>query len=590
MINKNRFTIKIGGESGQGINSIGEILAKALKNAGYKVFAYREYPSLIRGGCASYQIDLSDNAINSSSENCDLLVCLSRVSVYKYLWSVNKNGGIIHILPKVVFSDVLKKDSLRSDISEKDFFEKNNITVEHIDANSIAKEIGGSSIFANIILAGLIWKLIKQEEAILKKQVTKQFAKKEDLIDENIKSLSAGYNLETSLPEFSLSFRKVNDWEQSLIISGNEGMALGAIAGGTRAYYAYPMTPATSILANMAKFQHESKTLIKQAEDEITAVQMAIGSMYMGTRALVATSGGGFDLMTESISLSGMTETPLVLILAQRAGPATGLPTWTGAADLNIALYAGHGEYPRCVLAASDVKSAFSLIQHALNIAEEYQMPVIILTEKQIAESLYNIKKLPKPIEIKRGLVSQERLEKLESKDRFRFTKSGVSPRWLPGVPQKTYIANSDEHTTEGKMTEEADETTKMIDKRMRKLNTLLEHLPDPKLIGEENVDTIFIGWGSVNGTMEDVVAILEKEGSHKIAYLHYDYIYPLKTELLLKIQKSKKRIILIENNMTGQLGQLITRETGYVFKEKLLKYNGRPFFIEDVLNYLNIK
>ena len=216
MINKNRFSIKIGGESGQGINSIGEILAKALKNSGYKVFAYREYPSLIRGGCASYQIDFSDNEINSSSESCDLLVCLGRVSIHKYLWNVNKGGNIIHILPRVNFSDVPKKDSLKPDISENSFFEKNDITVEYVDANKIAKDIGGSTIFANIVLAGLVWKLIKQEKEILEKQVKKQFAKKKDLIDENIKSLSAGYKLQTKLSTYSIPFKKTSDWDESL--------------------------------------------------------------------------------------------------------------------------------------------------------------------------------------------------------------------------------------------------------------------------------------------------------------------------------------------------------------------------------------
>jgi 2-oxoglutarate ferredoxin oxidoreductase subunit alpha len=571
-----RFAIKFGGESGQGINSLGEILAKALKNTGYKIFGYREYPSLIRGGYASYQIDIGNDAINSSSQFCDILVCSSRRSIYQYLKDMRQNGILIHTLTAVTFKP-----------EEQEFIKSHNIQVKYIDALTLAKEQGGNALMSNMILLGALSEIIGLELDAVENIVNEQFANKPKLLEIDLKCLKVGHNL--NIADYHLNLQKFDGWHDSKIITGNHAIALGAISAGARAYYSYPMTPASSILTYLAETSHESGMLVKQAEDEITAAQMTLGSMHMGTRAFTGTSGGGFDLMTETISLAGIIETPLVLVLAQRPGPATGLPTWTSAGDLNLAIHAGHGEYPRIVISASDFDSAYSLIQNAFDLAEKFQTPVILLTEKQIAEGLYNVHDLPQDIEINRYLVNENELTNKSTLKRYQITENGISPRWLPGSELPQYNANGDEHDEIGDVNEESLNAKLIAEKRMKKTELIKMSLPDPILYGENDADITFIGWGSVKPVINDVRDILNQNNSGiKINYLHFDYLFPLKTELLLNVLKNSKRPVLVENNYLGQLGQLITSETGFQFSEKLLKYDGRPFFVEDILNFIN--
>ncbi len=305
---------------------------------------------------------------------------------------------------------------------------------------------------------------------------------------------------------------------------------------------------------------------------------MTMGSMYMGTRAFTATSGGGFDLMSETISASGITETPLVIVLGQRPGPSTGVPTWTSASDLDVALNTGHGEFPRCILSTSGVIDAYELIQKAFNIAEQFQIPVIVLTEKQNAESFFNISKLPKALKIIRGFKS--------GKNRYEILENGISPRWIPQKGNKTYLINSDEHTQEGLSTENPKDVIQMSEKRMRKLITLKNTLPEPKYFGSVNTNTVFVGMGTASNAVLDVINILDKD----IGFLQYQYIYPCRYDKILQLEQQGKRLILIENNQTGQFGKLIKRECGYEFKEKFLKFDSRPFFVEDILDFLKEK
>lgn len=570
----NRIVIKIAGQSGQGINSLGEILARGLKNSGYHIFAYREYPSLIKGGYASYQIDVSDDPISSSSLSCHLLVCISRQSIGQYLSTLKPSGILIHSLPKLSLTP-----------AQVEFIAKNQIKVEYVDAQALAMQIG-KLLFVNVILASVVWKLLGQDLQTFKTEVADQFDKKPELLAQNYQAIEMGFNLDLKLTGLALQFTKKTDWYKSYVITGNAALALGALGAGVRAFYSYPMTPSSSILTYLADFSHETGMLIKQAEDEITAVQMTAGSMFMGTRALVATSGGGFDLMTETISMSAMTETPLVCIIAQRPGPGTGLPTWTANSDLNLAVYAGHGEFVRCVVAASDINSAYSTVQSAFNLAEQFQIPVLVMTDKQIAEALYNIEQLPANLPITRHLLNESELLEIKAEDRYKYSEDGISPRWLPGQSLATFDANSDEHLADGSTTEEAQLAQTMYQKRLNKLNSLLAVLPEPELLGAQEPEILLVGWGSAKSAIVDALTILSKsQNAPKISYLHYEYLFPLKTEKLLSLIKDR-RVVLIENNYLGQLGRLIRQETGYEFSEKILKYDGRPFFIEDILNY----
>jgi 2-oxoglutarate ferredoxin oxidoreductase subunit alpha len=573
-----RNVIKVAGESGQGVNSLGSILTKALCKTGYHIFGYREYPSLIKGGHASYQIDISDKEIKSSSAKCQLLVCTSRSSVHAYLMTLADGGILIHSQPRLIFTP-----------EETAFIHDHRIEVIHLEAREMSKAAGGNELTANMVLLGFTWQLLGLDLETLNSVVSLEFADKPKVLEADVKCLAVGYEFaHEQKPDGQIDIQAKPKQEHNLLVSGNEALSLGVISAGVRAYFSYPMTPSSDILTYLAETSHETGMLIKQAEDEITAAQMAVGSMYMGTRALVATSGGGFDLMTETLSLAGMLENPFVAVIGQRPGPATGLPTWTSSGDLNLAVYAGHGEFARCVLAASDAESAHVLIQKAFNISEKFQIPVILLTEKQIAESTFNIRAFPPALSIERNLAPEFTWQQLKPEDRYKDSTTGISIRWLPGESDATFDANSDEHWEDGSITEEADKAQVMMEKRMKKYHTLLAEIPEPTEYGHVNADISFIGWGSVKNTIQDVISLASKQSNlPKINYLHFDHIYPLKTDRLKEFVYNNKKIVLIENNYQGQLGKLISQEIGYQFEHKLLKYDGRPFFIEDILHYV---
>ena len=569
-----RVSVKFGGASGQGINTIGVLLVRALKREGQRVFAYREYPSLIKGGVASYQVDFSNKEINSSSRYCDILLAFTPRSLNEYLKDVKKNGIVVYDQKDVNLTD-----------EQKLYIEKKNISLIFLDSENIALEAGGTKIMSNVVMLGFLWRILELEVEILVDVVLTHFENKNIDLRAEESCIKAGYTSATFRPEYTKKIdipkKEILRSNNGYVMTGNDAVCLGAISAGVRAYYAYPMTPSTSIFKYMGEHAKETGMLVKQAENEITAVQMAMGSMYMGTRALVATSGGGFDLMSETISCAGESETPLVVILSQRTGAATGLPTWTGASDLKLALKASHGEFPRVVIATSDARSSYTLIQKALNIAEVYQLPVILLMEKQISESVFNFKEMPRVEKIERGLA--EEVE--EEMQRYQITDTGISPRWVPSKEKKPYLANSDEHSENSSSIEDSEGTIAMTDKRFKKLETLAKELPEPTLYGDKNPDLVFVGWGSVKNTVLD--AMETDKDSRKIGYLHYEYISPFKTEKLEELIAQNKRLVLIENNQTGQLGNYIKENIGYEFKEKLLKYNGRPFFVEDILDFL---
>ncbi len=585
-----RTTIKIAGESGMGLVSVGMILAKTLKKMGFYLTMDREYPSLIKGGHSNLQIDFDDEPLYALSTTVDMVMALDRAGLEAYVKVIRKGGVLIH--------GYEKRDQIKD--LEQSAHER-GVKLVYLPARQVAYSFGGNELMVNMVLLGMLWRVLGFEPEVLESFVQEQFVNKPKLLEIDLQCVRVGYAGEfkdekVEFPKFSIKVPAKKP--ETILVDGNLSLALGAIHAGVRAYYVYPMSPSSSIFTHLANFSSETKMVVKQAEDEITAAQMAIGSMFMGTRALTATSGGGFDLMTETVSLAGMTETPLVVVVAQRPGPATGLPTWTAQSDLNLAVYAGHGEYARIVVACSDPLSCFELIQHAMNLAEEYQTLVVVLTEKVIAEMqvtvpIFSQKKIP----IKRGLVSEERLKDIVAADRFRINDSGVSKRWMPCSSDVFYFGNGDEHREDGVLTEEADECKAMYAKRMRKLHTIESALPEPEVFGvKKNADISFIGWGSTKNAMRDVIRECE-EGGVKVNYLHYEYVYPVKVERLVKFLKENKNVCLIEGNYLGQLGELLKaklQEVGvlFAFEKRFLKYDGRPFFVEEVKKFVerNIK
>lgn len=579
---RTRTVLRVCGESGMGLKSVAEILTKALKRLGFYVYADREYPSLIKGGHSFVQLDFSVDPVHSMSLKADLMLALDFSGLDTYMDEMRPGTMVLHS-----FEHHERVVGLEDRAAQAGF------TLEYLPAKTIARELGGNDLVINMVMIGYSWGLLRLPIEPLRQAVTEQFADKPALLAIDLKCIERGYALAQEHPKPpSFSIRLPDSIPEKILLDGNMALALGAIQAGVRAYYAYPMSPSSSILTHLAEFAHTTGMVVKQAEDEITAAQMAVGSMFMGTRALVATSGGGFDLMTETVSLAGMIENPLVIVIAQRPGPATGLPTWTAQADLLMAIHSGHGEYPKIVVACSDATSCYEQIQHAFNWAETYQCVVLVLTEKVIGEALSMVDPFPHgTIPIQRGLVDfSDGVTKVYSEERYAFTPSGVSKRWIPGSSPAYYYANGDEHGPDGTVTEEADEAAAMIDKRMRKEATLLEAIPEPRVVGPEAEASLsVIGWGSTRWVMQDVVAWYEERGI-RVNYLHFDVVYPLKTERVTRFFKENPNVFLLEGNYRGQLGQMIEQSTGLRFADKLLKYDGRPFFFEEVVGWLESK
>ncbi len=637
-----RSVIKIAGESGS-LSTAGNIVINALSQQDLYIYSEREFPSLIKGGRANVQINYSNRPIHSMSHIIPVGVALDREGVLDCLDTLTNGGILIHGFDR--WNKVIK------DLVDR--AESKNLQVLEIPAREIATENGGGIIMVNTVLMGVLFQVLGLSFELLENSLRKELSKKPALLETNIRCARAGFEykvekelnktiipnlvkgplvrkkeLSESPSEFTyggilkqvqddndLGFRK-----KQLFMDGNSAIALGSITAGCRAYYAYPMSPATTVLVQLAKWADKSGMLIKQAEDEITAVQMALGSMHAGTRAFTTTSGGGFDLMTETVSLSGIIETPLVVAISQRPGPGTGLPTWTAQGDLSLAIHSGHGEYAKCVIACSDPVSCYENIQLAFNIAEKYQIPVILLTEANIAMSSVTVdENALVPIKIERSLINTNFLNQaadapkkfndsnselsnegilkqvqddssskiyFDNSNRYDITDSGISPRWIPGSSSKTYYANGDEHWVDGTITEDKEMAGTMYMKRIKKLTTLLEDLPQPEIFGvSDTADVSFVGFGSTKNTILDAMDILSQTNpGFKINYLHYNFVYPLRTEKLLEFITNNTNIILIEGNATGQLGELITAKTGYKFENKMLKFNGRPFYLEEVL------
>lgn len=598
-----RFTFKVVGAAGQGINSIGEIVSKGLKRAGYCVFGYREYPSLIKGGHCSYQIDVSGDEIRSTETKVDMLIALNHYGLALNLHELRERGVIVHQTPDWKFSE-----------EEQASLQARSITVIFLPVDQILATLKAKSILGNVLMTAFVWKLLRQDPETLKQLVTEQFGHKKDLLDLNLRCIDEGMKeAEQYSDHLRLKLQKAKaKWKDHLLVTGSQAMGLGAVHAGVRLYAGYPMTPASPLLSFIAELQNETGMVIKQAEDEITAAQMVSGAMFMGTRALTATSGGGFDLMSETISLNAIIENPTVFVLAQRPGPATGLPTWTAQGDLLMAVFTSHGEFARCVLSVSDAADCFSLMSDAFNIAERYQISVIVLTDKQIAEALYTEKPFDqKETKIDRGLLvtDPKKLSKLKSSDRYNHeAKDGIAPRWLPGSDAATYCAQGDEHAPDGTVDETAENAKQQFDKRLRKQEALMKSLPEPELFvvqggailqaqgDKQHVDVLLVGWGSTKGPVLDVMEDLSPtpnpspEGGGEpmsVGYLHYTYLWPLKTERFEELANKAKRVILVEGNALGQLGILLRQTCGREISERILKYDGRPYFVDELQSLL---
>src|SRR3984957_15677320 len=445
-----RISIKIVGASGQGLNSIGAIVAKGLKRSGYCVFGYREYPSLIKGGHASYQLDVSNERVRSTETKVSVLVALNHHGLELNIEELKEGGIVLHVTPGWHFPERHQK-----------LIKERSLRVLYFPVDEILTRLNGKAILSNVLLTAFVWSMLGREVDALKSLVREKFAKKKALLELNMRCIDEGYSFaDPGKGKISIGLPLPNkEFSSQLLVTGSEAMGLGAMHAGVRLYAGYPMTPSSPLLSFIADLENKTHMVVKQAEDEITAAQIVSGAMYMGTRALTATSGVGFDLMSETVSLNAMIENPTVFVLAQRPGPATGLPTWTAQGDLLQAVNTGHGEFARCVLCVSTSQDAFDLMPIAFNLAEQFQISVIVLTEEQIAEALYTQEPYDlQKAEIQRGklVTDPEKLKALKSSDRYDpNAEGGISSRWLPGAAAAaTYCAQGDEHDASGAVSE----------------------------------------------------------------------------------------------------------------------------------------
>jgi 2-oxoglutarate/2-oxoacid ferredoxin oxidoreductase subunit alpha len=387
-----------------------------------------------------------------------------------------------------------------------------------------------------------------------------------------------GYEIGKELMDsgrISIQIDRNHDVKDELLLDGTAAVGLGCIAGGCKFMASYPMTPSTPLQVFIAANAEKFGMVFEQAEDEIAAINMAIGGFYAGARSMVATSGSGFALMEEAVGLSGMIETPVVIYIGQRPGPAVGLPTRTSQEDLNLALYSGPGEFPRIIFAPGNLQDAFYLSQKAFNLADQYQTPVFILSDQYFADVFYN--EINFDLE---GLAVENYTIKTNSDyKRYEITDSGISPRGIPGFGEGLVVVDSDEHDEEGHLTENLDMRIQMVDKRLRKLKGIKDDIIAPELVGDLDYSTLIIGWGSSYGAIKEA---LDKFKNDKISFLYFKQVYPLHPSTEKTLKKAKKTIIF-ENNAQGQFADLIKLKTGFEIDKKVLKYNGMPFSVEDI-------
>jgi len=567
------YTIKIGGEAGQGIQTIGETLGHVFARAGFQVFTNQDYESRVRGGHNTYQVRLADRPVLAPKDAVDIIVALDKESIRLHEQELTPRGQIIY-----------DSDTLKERHDKPAFLD--------IPFARLALEHGGDKIMANTVATGAVLGMLGMDLGILRGIIDETFRKKgEKVITANRNAAVAGFDhaIKGCL-KCSFAVAVDDKAEARMLVGGTESIALGALASGVKFYSAYPMTPSTGIMNYLAGKEKEYGLVVEQAEDEIAAINMALGASFAGVRAMTGTSGGGFALMVEGVSLAAMTETPIVIALGQRPGPATGLPTKTEQGDLPMALHAGHGEFPRFIFAPGTPEQAFFQTNKAFDLAEKYQVPAFVLFDTYLADTQwtsrgFDLGRLRNTDYRLRG----EAFQKLASYQRHAYTANGVSPLAVPGEAKHLVVTDSDEHTEDGHIAEDGPTRVNMTEKRLfAKLPAMQEEIAPPFLYGDHDPDVVVACWGSLYGLLREAVDDLSRSAS--VAMLHFSELYPFpgtgKFDYLTLLNKAKVTIC-VEQNATGQFSRLMRTEKGYDFDALLTKYDGRPYTVESLVKNL---
>ncbi len=559
------IVILVGGEAGQGLVTVGQLMAKALVRAGYEVCVTQDYLSRIRGGHNTFAIRVGLDAFHAPCEKVDILVALDAQTVG--LHRAQLTPGAI----------VLADEAF--DLGGADA----GLNVLRVPFRSLAAKPS----LDNIVALGVLGSALCKDITLLEDQLRGMFAKKgPEVLDQNLAALRAAYDwTRAQRMDFACMPPAPENPGPRLMLTGNEAVALGALAAGCNFCSFYPMTPGSSVALTLADKAKIAGTVVEQAEDEIAAANMAVGAVCAGARAIVPTSGGGFALMVEAVSLAGMLETPLVFLVAMRPGPATGLPTRTEQADLNLVLYAGHGEFPRAVFAPGTVEECFHLTHRAFEMAEKYQSPVFVLTDQFLADSFQNVEPfdLSELPEITGPLLEPENPKEYK---RYAITEDGVSPRAIPGFSTALVVSDSDEHTEDGKLTEDLDVRVKMVTKRLAKGLGLAEDAVPPGYYGPEGAELLLVCWGSTLCAALEARERLEEQG-RSAAVLHFGQVWPLNEAQFLPQLEAAGRVVCVEGNATGQLARLIRQETGYRIDDLVLRFDGLPITAAYILRAL---
>lgn len=569
------ISVRAGGQAGDGIASIGEALARVFSRTGFHVFGLNAYQSVIRGGHVWFQARASEGRPYSQGDGADVLYALDKATVEIHSADLRPGGHIIYDPEKFAVPDAGLPPG---------------VTAHPVPTLEIARKYTSQSILQNAAGMGATAFVAGIPLEVLQKVLSDSFGRKKgEVVDWNLGASADGYRYaeqHATASDHALG----RGGSPKLLMSGNQAIALGAVAGGCKFLAQYPMTPASSIMHWMAAHATSLGVVVKQAEDELGAIHMAIGASFAGVRSMTATSGGGFSLMVEALGMAGMTETPLVVVESQRAGPSTGLPTKTEQGDLNLMLGAGQGEFPRAILAPSHPKEAYQAAIDAFRLAEEWQTPILLASDLHLSENFFTVDRdeLPAAGPIPSLFTVPANGHEYR---RYQYTDSGVSPRSLPGQAGLQYVAGSDEHDEQGHLISDVkagipvwvSERQRMMEKRMRKLTGLAHDLPAPVFEGREGAPLTLVAWGSTVGAVRDAMADLGARG-RSVNLLWFPAVYPLDHDRTTAAFARTKHTLLIEANFSGQFGRLLRAETGVELDDRLLKYDGEPFFPHEIV------
>lgn len=574
----NQLSWKVGGQQGEGIDSAGEILSSVLNRKGYHLYGYRHFSSRIKGGHSNTKIRISTTPTRALADDLNILVAFDQETIDLNAPELVENG--------IILADEKFKPKVPEGISAH---------LLAVPFTNIAREVGMAQM-KNMVAVGGSSALLGLPVESFREVMEDRFLRKgQQIVDKNMEAISRGNQFVQDLMTEVLPDCKLapSDGKKRLYLIGNHALGLGAVAAGARLMAAYPITPSSEIMEYLIKHLPKFGGTVVQTEDELAAITMTIGANYGGVRALTASAGPGLSLMTEAIGLAGMTETPAVIVDTQRGGPSTGLPTKQEQSDVLAMLFSTHGEIPKIVIAPSTVEECFYDMIQAFNLADQYQCPVIVLTDLALSLGKQTVDPFDyDQIKIDRGkLVSDEEelpaLENSELFPRYQFTEDGISPRVLPGKKNGLYHVTGVEHDETGRPQEGAANRKKMVEKRLRKLENGID-FQDPVYLNDahEEPDLLLVGINSTRGALEEIQAQLNEEGL-QVNHMQMRQLLPFPTEIVREQMEKAKRVLVVENNATGQLTSLIKMHVGMAEKVEFFgKYDGNPFLPKEIYNY----